>query len=861
MIYRFTIISIIFWTLLIGGSLAYNVDHAKTNMNQQVNAEAQAILSKDITFRRWGTRHGGVYVPITQSQQPIPFMAHVPGRDVTTTDGLDLTLINPASMLRQMMDDYEDEYGVRGRITGLKFLNSANAPDEWEAEQLQIMSSSPGDAEEIWKTTDINGIPHLRYLRPMIMESGCMKCHGHLGYKIGEVRGATGINLPLTAYLKRFSNIRFNLIASHLLVWLVVLVAITWIGRKASRQEDDLANTVQLRTAELERSRDAAQAGLVARESFIANMSHEIRTPMNAILGFSEIVSSDTTLPAKTKQKIKTIHSSANNLLSILNDILDLTKLESGKLKVESIPFNLKNMISDVKGLHLGRITEKGLSFQVDIDPSVAARVIGDPTRLRQVLVNLLDNAIKFTESGCICLRISVDSASGLTHFELADTGIGMTEHQATQVFDPFHQADQSTTRLYGGTGLGTSICKQLVEAMGGKIWVETLKNKGSTFHFTLKYQPAAANIKCLFDDDGPTTNDYHSPRCFRVLIAEDVKTNADLLKIWLDQQGHSPHWVKNGAEAVEAYQENDYDLVLMDIHMPIMDGLEASAQIRELEQRSGIQSPVPIIALTASVMREDIDKCNAAGMTAVASKPIAINKLLVLMEDSVEAGRGRPNNRTELNLDPESDDDFTTVAAIADPKKARASWKTLSAYIRALQAFVSHHDTTLDDLRQYLAERPRKDTDALSLLHALRGAASNLQLSTIADASQQLETVIRAENYDRQQELFTHLKCAVDKAFTAIGKLASFDDSGPKNLEITQDPLMIEPLFKKLFAALDELDPELADPILKDLRRYLTKSDLAGIENALGTFDFGKAKDAAAALIQQFKLQPSPAR
>ncbi|HIE76216.1 MAG TPA: DUF3365 domain-containing protein, partial [Gammaproteobacteria bacterium] len=273
MIHRFTIISIIFWTLLIGGSLAYNVDHAKTNMDQQVSAEAQAILSKDITFRRWGTRHGGVYVPITQSQQPIPFMAHVPGRDVTTTDGLDLTLINPASMLRQMMDDYEDEYGVRGRITGLKFLNSANAPDDWEREQLMIMSSSPDSAEEIWKQTDINGVPHLRYLRPMMMESGCMKCHGHLGYKIGEVRGATGINLPLVAYLERFSNIRFNLIVSHLLVWLVVLAAIAWIGRKAARQEDNLASTVQLRTAELERSRDAAQAGLRSRDSFIANMS------------------------------------------------------------------------------------------------------------------------------------------------------------------------------------------------------------------------------------------------------------------------------------------------------------------------------------------------------------------------------------------------------------------------------------------------------------------------------------------------------------------------------------------------------------------------------------------------------------
>ena len=830
-------------------------------MDQQVNAEMHAILGKNATVIRWATRHGGVYVPITQDQQPITFMAHVPGRDVATTEGLELTLINPASMLREMMDDYEDQYGVKGRITGLKFLNPENAPDKWEHEQLEIMSAVAGTPQEIWKQTDINGIPHLRYLRPMIMESGCMKCHGHLGYKIGEVRGATGINLPLTVYLERFSNVRFNLIVSHLLIWLVVLAAIAWIGRKAAKQEDELASTVQLRTAELERSRDAAEAGLHSRDSFIANMSHEIRTPMNAILGFSEIVESDQSLLPKTRERIKTIRSSANNLLGILNDILDLTKLESGKLEVESIPFNLKNMISDVATLHSGRIAESGLVFKLEIDPSVAQRVTGDPTRLRQVLVNLLDNAIKFTQKGSIRLRISVDNNSDLTHFELIDTGIGMTEQQAARVFDPFHQADQSTTRLYGGTGLGTSICKRLVEAMGGKIWVETLKNKGSTFHLTLKYQSVAADVYCLFDDNGPINNDYISPRCFHVLLAEDVETNADLLRIWLDQQGHSLDWVTNGARAVEAFQENDYDLVLMDVHMPIMDGLQASTRIRELEQRSGVQSPIPLIALTASVMRQDVNKCTAAGMTTVVSKPIAIKELLALMEDSVEAGRGRTNNRAELNLDPTSDDDFTTVAAITDPKKACDSWKTLSAYIRALQAFVSHHDTTLDDLQQDLAERPRKDTDALSLLHALRGAASNLQLLTIADASQQLEAVIRAENHGRQQELFTHLKYAMDKTFTAVGKLASFDGSGPENLEITQDPLMIEPLFKKLFTALEELDPERADPILKDLQRYLTKSDLIGIEKALAAFDFGKAKDAATALIQQFKLQPSPAR
>lgn len=851
----------IFWTLLIGGSLVFNVDHAKKNMDKQVNAETHAILGKNTTVLQWATRHGGVYVPITQDQQPIPFMSHVPDRDVTTTSGIKLTLINPASMLRQMMDDYENQYGVNGRITGLKYLNPANAPDKWEREQLKIMSSNEGSPEEIWKQADINGIPHLRFLRPMMMESDCMKCHGHLGYKVGEVRGATGINVPLTLYLERYASVRFDLIVSHILVWIIVLVGIAWIGRKAARQEIELASTVQLRTAELERSRDSAQAGILSRDSFIANMSHEIRTPMNAILGFSEIVVSDQNLLPKTKERVETIRSSANNLLSILNDILDLTKLESGRLEVESIPFNLKNMISDVAILHSGRIAESGLVFKLEIDPSVPQRITGDPTRLRQVLVNLLDNAIKFTQKGSIRLRISVDKNTDLTHFELIDTGIGMTKQQAGLVFDPFHQADQSTTRLYGGTGLGTSICKRLVEAMGGKIWLETVKDKGSTFHFTLNYQSVAENVKCLFDDDGPTTNDYHSPRRFHVLLAEDVKTNADLLRIWLDQQGHSLDWVKNGAQAVKAFQENDYDLILMDIHMPIMDGLQASARIRELEQRSGIQSPIPLIALTASVMRQDVNKCIAAGMTTVVSKPIAIKELFALMEDSVEAGGGRVNNKTKLTLDPEDDGDFATIATIADPQKARYAWQTLSAYTRALQTFVSHHDTALDDLQQHLAERPRKDTDALSLLHALRGAAGNLQLLTIADASQQLEAAIRAEHYDRQQEFFTHLKCTVDKTFTAIGELETFDDSGPKSLEITQDPLMIEPLFKKLFTALEELDPELADPILKDLQRYLRKSDLAGIEKALAAFDFGKAKDAATALIQQFKLQPSPAR
>ena len=223
------------WTLVIGGSLLWNGFHERMQKREEAYAEARANLNKDITFRRWTSEHGGVYVPITDQQKSVPWLSHVPGRDVTTVDGRQLTLLNPATVMRQVMDRHAKEFGIRGRITGLKYLNPANAPDVWEKEQL--LSFERGEKKEVWEETDIEGKPYLRYLRAMFMEPGCEKCHAILGYKLGDLRGATGLSLPLTPYLERQQASYVTHAVSHGAIWLLGLFGISWIGRKTQQQD------------------------------------------------------------------------------------------------------------------------------------------------------------------------------------------------------------------------------------------------------------------------------------------------------------------------------------------------------------------------------------------------------------------------------------------------------------------------------------------------------------------------------------------------------------------------------------------------------------------------------------------------
>ena len=253
---RYFILLAIGWTLIITASWRWNLSQDEDYIWETAYAEARANLNKDITFRRWATMHGGVYVPVTETQQSVPFLSHVEGRDVTTTDGRELTLLNPASMMRQIMDRHAEDYGVRGRITGLKWLNPDNAPDPWEKEQLEAFTR--GEKNEIWEVAEISGRPYLRYLRAMMMEPGCEKCHAILGYKLGDMRGATGLNLPLDRYYREISESRTTLGLSHGAIWFLGIIGLVWTGQLSSERDRERA------AAEMEREKNAETIRLYA---------------------------------------------------------------------------------------------------------------------------------------------------------------------------------------------------------------------------------------------------------------------------------------------------------------------------------------------------------------------------------------------------------------------------------------------------------------------------------------------------------------------------------------------------------------------------------------------------------------------
>ena len=375
--------------------------------------------------------------------------------------------------------------------------------------------------------------------------------------------------------------------------------------RDVTRQEETKAKL-------LEAKKRAEEANL-EKSSFLANMSHEIRTPMNGILGLTHLVlQSD--LDEKQKNYLQKIDASAQLLLEIINDILDLSKIEAKKFELEKRDFTMSDVLKSVENLLLFKAKEKGLDFQIDCSCECEAKLHGDSLRISQVLINLLNNAMKFTDEGFVKLTIS--HQENLYRFEVKDSGIGMTPEQQEKLFRAFMQADVSTTRKYGGTGLGLNISKHLVELMHGKIWAESEYEKGSKFVVEIPLEQGEEETREI-EEKNYTEDDLTAFAGTKILLVEDNKTNQLLILGLLDESGLEIEIANNGEEAVQMFASNSYALILMDIQMPVMNGYEATALIREQNQ------DVPIIALTANAMSEDIAKTKAAGMNTHLGKPL----------------------------------------------------------------------------------------------------------------------------------------------------------------------------------------------------------------------------------------------
>jgi len=534
---------------------------------------------------------------------------------------------------------------------------------------------------------------------------------------------------------------------------------------------------------------DKAEAANKAKSLFLANMSHEIRTPMNSIIGFSELALEDE-MPPKTRKYLDNIHGSAEWLLNIINDILDVSKIESGKIKLENIPFDLPDIFAHCQSVIIPKAEQKGVSLYCYAEPSFGKKLLGDPVRLRQIIINLLSNAVKFTNVGIIKLMASIvraDSESVTMSFEIKDSGIGMTPEQISKIFEPFVQADDSITRKFGGTGLGLAITKNIIEIMGGTMRVESTVGVGSKFSFELTFE--------LIDDISAlsphiTINEFEKPN-FKgeVLVCEDNGLNQQVICDHLSRVGLNTVIADNGLEGVELVEERVksgdkmFDLILMDIHMPVMDGLEAAARIAKLKVN------VPIVAVTANIMSNDLELYRLSGMKDTLGKPFKAHELWKCLIKYIP---------------PES---FSTIEK---PQQSAEEEKILR---RLRTIFVKNNQNSYNDIIEAIEAGDIKTS--FRIAHSLKSNAGQIHEKRLQESAAAVEAMLSKEENTINEKLLINLENDIKIVLHKFEPLLVEHEN--KSTIVTTDKEKIIEIISKLEPLLKNKSPECED-LLDDI-------------------------------------------